>query len=322
MALDTQNVPMQSQAIDALIGTGNATAAELPALMQSQAVLALNAGKRDRAEAIYARLVEMQPDNAEALADFAKLKNDLRKPGEAAALLDRAAAVREAAGQRPPESWYQYGLRLSVDNKMTAPGARFSRGLIAAYPSPENWRDAMLAYFDLHPADPAAIDAWRLMRAARGLGGERDYLQFAQAANSAGLAAEAKAVLDEGVARKMVDPAKASFRELTLAASKRAAADRAGRGARETAALAAATGTPAMDAADAAFGYGDYAKAAALYGAAIQKGGVDGGIANIRLGAALALAGQRAEAETAFRSVTGPGSDLAALWLVWLRQPV
>ena len=46
----------------------------------------------------------------------------------------------------------------------------------------------------------------------------------------------------------------------------------------------------------------------------------DANLANIRLGAALALAGKRAEAETAFRAVTGPRAELAQLWLLWLSQ--
>jgi hypothetical protein len=40
----------------------------------------------------------------------------------------------------------------------------------------------------------------------------------------------------------------------------------------------------------------------------------------MRLGIAHAQAGQRAEAETAFRAVTGPGTELAALWQVWLAR--
>jgi hypothetical protein len=57
-----------------------------------------------------------------------------------------------------------------------------------------------------------------------------------------------------------------------------------------------------------------------LYRAALQKGGVDPGIANLRLGLALALADNRAEAETAFRAVTGTRAELASLWLAWLAQ--
>jgi Flp pilus assembly protein TadD len=61
-------------------------------------------------------------------------------------------------------------------------------------------------------------------------------------------------------------------------------------------------------------------KAAALYRAAIEKGSIDANVANTRLGIALARAGQRAEAEAAFRAVGGARADLANLWLVWLSQ--
>jgi tetratricopeptide (TPR) repeat protein len=84
--------------------------------------------------------------------------------------------------------------------------------------------------------------------------------------------------------------------------------------------MAAATGVPALSVADAFLAAGDHAKAIPLYRAALDKGGVDSSIANMRLGLALALAGNRPEAETAFRSVTGARAELAALWLAWLAQ--
>jgi len=70
---------------------------------------------------------------------------------------------------------------------------------------------------------------------------------------------------------------------------------------------------------DAYYGYGEYGPAAELYRAALDKG-MDAGVANIRLGAALAMAGQRAPAEAAFRAVTGPRAELAQLWLLWLSR--
>ena len=322
MAIETRSQAMQTQAIDALIASGGASQTELAALLQNQAALAAAGGSNPRSEAAFARLLQVDPNNAEAMKDLARIKSDLRKSFEAVTLLDRAIAIREAAGQRPPEGWYIFALRLAVDGKMTAQAAKLSRALVAAYPTKENWRDAVLAYLDLgQPNDPAALDAWRLMRAAGALAGERDYMQFAQAADGAGLAAEAKAVLDEGVARRMVDPGKAGFKELIAASGRKAASERAGLAGREAAAVAAPAGTAALAAGDAFFGYGDYAKAASLYRAAVLKGGVDAALANIRLGSALALGGQRVEAEAPLRAVAGAGSDLAGLWLVWLHQP-
>lgn len=322
IGLETQNLPMQAQAIDTMISSGVAEPSELPALLQNQAALVGRGTDMKRTEAAYTRLIEADPNNWQAMVDLARIKVDLRKPFDAPPLVDRAIAIREAAGQKPPESWYIYGLRLAIDNKQAPVANRLGARLAAAYPSPENWRDALMGYSELaQPGQPTGLDVWRLQRAAKALAGERDYLAYAQAANSAGLAAEAKAVLDDGVSRRMVDPAKAGFKELIASAGKKAAADRAGLGAKQSGAMAAATGTAALAAGDSYFGYGDYANAATLYRAAIQKGGADPATAGVRLGAALALAGQRAEAEAQLRSVTGPGADLAAYWLVWLRRP-
>jgi tetratricopeptide (TPR) repeat protein len=196
-----------------------------------------------------------------------------------------------------------------------------SRELVAAYPSPDNWRDAVLVYRDAVPADSnARIDALRLLREVKGLAGERDYQELAQALSGAGLDIEADAVLDQGVAANMVDPGKAQFKELIASTSRQAAAERKALASLEAKAMAAATGAAALGAGNAFLGAGEYAKAAALYQAAIQKGGVDAAVAATRLGIAYALAGQKAQAETAFRSVNGARADLGSLWLVWLGQ--
>ena len=76
----------------------------------------------------------------------------------------------------------------------------------------------------------------------------------------------------------------------------------------------------ARAAADNFYAYGQYAEAATLYALALQKGGEDPNLVNLRLGAALAMAGRRPEAEAALRLVTGPRADLAGFWLTWLSR--
>jgi len=120
----------------------------------------------------------------------------------------------------------------------------------------------------------------------------------------------------------MLDTGEAAVRQLVTANTRAAATERAGLARARTQALAASTGAPALAAGDAHFGNGQFAEAAELYRAALQKGGADANVVNTRLGASLALAGQRAEAEAAFRAVTGPRADLASFWLAWLaRRP-
>lgn len=317
---ETGNNVMQSQAVDALIASDLTPTSELPALYLAQAALATGPQSRQRSEAALTRALEASPTAETALA-LSAVKLDLRKNAEAVALIDRAIALRKATGQPVPESWYRRGAALASINSLPAQSLRFTRDLATAYPSPENWRDAVLTYRDIAKPDPQArLDLVRLARLAKGLGGERDYLDAAQTFDAAGIASESKSVLDEGVAARMVDPAKATFKEALTAATRKAAADRPKLAGLQATALAAPTGAPALQAGDMFLGSGNYAVAAELFRAALQKGGVDAGTANIRLGTALALAGRKAEAEAAFRAVAGARADLAALWLAWLAQ--
>jgi tetratricopeptide (TPR) repeat protein len=125
-------------------------------------------------------------------------------------------------------------------------------------------------------------------------------------------------VLEEGVGRGTLQAGTPWVRELSALVNGRVAEDRGAIAGLRTQAMAAANGTAARSLGDVYYGYGQYGDAAALYRTALQKGGEDSNLVNIRLGAALALAGQRAEAEAAFRAVTGPRAELAQFWLLWL----
>ena len=195
------------------------------------------------------------------------------------------------------------------------------RDLVAGYPTPTNWRDALSVYRDIS-ADPALdLDISRLMRAAGVLTGERDYMEFATALADARLIGEARAVIDEGLQRNMVETARIAPALATRIAPAAVTRDRAALAGLRARAQAG-TGAVARGAADNFYAYGQYADAATLYGLALQKGGEDPNLVNLRLGAALALAGRRPEAEAALRLVTGPRADLAGFWLTWLaRRP-
>jgi hypothetical protein len=108
------------------------------------------------------------------------------------------------------------------------------------------------------------------------------------------------------------------FRDTYTLASGRIAADRASLAAAEKAALAGAAAKGAMSTGDAYLGYGDYAKAAAMYRAALTKSGADTSLANLRLGIALGRSGDKAGATAALNAVTGPRAGIAKLWLAWL----
>ena len=331
---------MQSQAAEAMIDSGLATPEETPGLVAYLAGRSLASGRdASRTDRLIARLVELQPTNSAALVDYgqytASQLTSARGPAavtirtNAVTLFQRAFAADRAAGRISQESWYQRGLDVAFDgtqppisNASFAPAAiSFARDLVAGYPTPTNWRDALGVYRDLS-TDPALdLDITRLMRTAGVLSGERDYMEFATALADARLIGEARAVIDEGLQRNMVETARiapALATRIAPAAVTRDRAALAGLRARAQAGTAAA----ARGAADNFYAFGQYADAATLYGLALQKGGEDPNLVNLRLGAALAMAGRRPEAEAALRLVTGPRADLAGFWLTWLaRRP-
>ncbi|HEX8668855.1 MAG TPA: hypothetical protein VF727_10855 [Allosphingosinicella sp.] len=320
LARESGNLAAEAAAIDALLASGSVPQAEIGNYYAAQGTLALRNGNRERAEASLTRAVELAP-STDTLLTLAQMKIDTRRSGQALPLVERAIELRRASGQPVPESWYRRALSLATQNAAGPQALRLNREWIAAYPSATNWRDALLVYRDYAQPDPAAlVDTFRLMRLSHALAGERDYMEAAQAFTGAKLPGESRSVFEEGVSGRVVDPAKGTFKEAIAASTRAATAARGKLAALRTAATGAATGGPALDAGDQFLSFGDYAAAVDLYQAALQKGGADASAVNTRLGIALALAGRRAEAETAFRAVSGPRAELAQLWLVWLGQ--
>jgi hypothetical protein len=326
---------MQMQGAQAMIESGLATPAEAPGLVAYLAGRALAGRDAAVTNRLIARLVELQPTNSAALVDFAQYTSaqlpSARGPAaisirtNAVSLFQRAFAADHAAGRVSPESWYLRGLAVAYDGarppisnaSFAPPAIAFARELVAAYPTAPNWRDALAAYRDLAGDPVLDLDIRRLMRAAGVLAGERDYMEFAGALADARLIGEARAVIDEGLQRNMVETARIAPALVARIAPRAVAADRAALPGLRTRAQAG-TGAVARAAADNFYAYGQYAEAATLYGLALQKGGEDPNLVNLRLGAALAMAGRRPEAEAALGLVTGPRADLAGFWLTWL----
>jgi tetratricopeptide (TPR) repeat protein len=325
IGLGINNIGMQATGIDNMIASGQVTGPDLPPLYRNQAILANNAGNKAKAETAYAKVVELSPSDPDALISLAQVKVDLKKPAEAVQLISRAIELKRAAGQTVDQSWYKYALKLAFDGRsnpaLREASQKLSRDLVTAYPTKENWRDSVLIFRDTNNLDAAAdLDVLRFMRASGSLAGERDWYDLIDGLYKAGNYAEAKAVLDDGAAKKMIDPKKAAFAELVRLTNARMSGDRASLPGEESKAMAAATGVSALKIGDAFYGYGEHAKAIALYRAALTKGGVDANLVNTRLAMALLASGDRAGAEAIFRSLTGPRQNLGAFWLAWLAR--
>jgi tetratricopeptide (TPR) repeat protein len=306
--------------IEAIIASGVVPAADTNALYINLGKLQYNAKAFDKASAAFEAVLKTDPNNLDATVMLAETRNGQGRTAEGVALIQKAIAAKLATGQKPEENWYKREVALAYNAKLpNAP--ELARNWVAAYPSPKNWRDAIRIYQTESGLDDAAlIDSMRLARATGALQGENDYFRYSNTLVSKGFPGEAKAVLDQGFAAKSIDKSRATFSQLYALASARSQGDQASLAASAAAARSAPDAKKAMTTAEAYYGYGDYTQAADLLKVALGKPGVDKDLANLRLGMALAQAGDKAGATAALNAAGGAQAEVAKLWLTYVAQ--
>jgi tetratricopeptide (TPR) repeat protein len=318
-AMEANDKAAQRAAVNAILASGGADATETATLRNYLASEAVNSGDYAAAEALYTERLAANPNDLESVVNLSRAKLELKKDAEALTLLQRAISLNKAAGKNGEEAWYRKALEIAHAQNNRPLAMQMARDVLSLYPSEVNLRNAVIVFRDSANLDKEAdLDLLRLMRATKVMSGGGAYIELAQLLNDAGLPGEAKSVLEDGTRLGILKGG--SGAALLASLNPRIADDRASLPADETKSRAAANGTLAMRTATAFMGYGDYAKAIDLYRVALSKGGVDANLVNTRLGMALAMSGQKAEAQTALKAVTGPRADLAALWLAWLNQ--
>jgi hypothetical protein len=318
IGIGTSNTQLQSQGIDEMIASGGAQPHEMRALYENQLEFATAAGDTAKAARALAQLDALSPNDPNRFVRQARIRASANDAPGAIALYQQAIQAQQATGQPVPIGWRQQIAGLAYGARLPQTIAYMREWLVLA-PSPELWHDTLAIYAEFRNANSAMnLDIYRLMRAMGSMKSERDYILLADSANDVRAFGEVKAVLEEGLARNLITTNAGYARDRLALANRRIADDRGSLAAERTAALRGSDGGAALRLADAYYGYGEYGPAVELYRAALQKGGQDANLVNTRLGAALALGGQRAEAETAFRAVTGDRSELAQFWLLWL----
>lgn len=207
--------PLQARALDALLASDLLPPARVPGHLGVRGQLALKAGDTAGAERAWTRLVLLQPGEPGHLLNLAQVSAAARRWPEAAGRLQKAIALKKAAGGAAPEAWYRQRLGIAQRGRLTGEGIDAALALVAAYPAPANWRAALMVFLDLAaPTGEAEIDLLRLMRATAALQQAAEVQRLAQLLRQAGAAAEAKAVLSEGVTRGLIDPATSPTREI------------------------------------------------------------------------------------------------------------
>jgi hypothetical protein len=315
-ALATNDTAGQRPAVDAILASGGADAAETARLNEYIAAEAAKSGDPIAAESFYAGRVAANANDVGSIVNLAGAKVTLKKDAEALTLLQRAISLTKASGKNAEENWYRNAVVLADRQKNGALASELANEALRLYPNKENFNNLIAISQPIISKDEQAFaDLLRLMQVTGNMRSSTDYLHLAQHYEFERNWGEAKTVLEAAAKAGKTSGAHSA---LLSKVSARIDADKAALPSAEAKARAAANGSLAQSIASVYAGYGDYAKAADLYQVALQKGGVDANLVNTRMGMALALGGRRAEAETVLRKVTGVRAPLANLWVAWL----
>jgi len=316
-AVAANNEPAMGAAMEAMLASGGADQVQTERLYINLGKVQYKNKQYPQAASSFERVLATNPTSTDALVLLAETRNSQGQVNDALAFLQRALKAKLASGQKADQEWYKRAVGIAYDAKLPA-AIDLSRQWVAAYPTPSNWRDAIRVYRKVaNPGEAATLDALRLARATSALAGDADFHNFAVAAatDSPG---EARAVIDEAIAAKQIDPNKPIFKNLVadLKTKRALGRDLLPQLAKEAKASPAAR--LAVRTGDAYYGYGDYAQAAELYRAALTKTGADTNLINLHLGMALARSGDKAGATAALNAVAGPQSELAKFWLIYV----
>ncbi len=329
LASNNKDVPAQIKAKEAMLASGGAPADIAGPLNFEVGFDNYSAGNYPRALQLLGEADRLGFKNEQLPIVIADTHFKMGNVATGLAVVEKAIAARKAAGQTSSEDWYKRARSGAFNAKprLDAETTKWSRMLVAAYPTPANWNDALILYRDFPAKSPQiTLDIFRLMRATKSLSGQGDYREFAALATEAGLPGETKAIIDEGTALGKIPAGDRVVTELKALAAGKIASDRAGLPAAEK--RAETSRRAALATAEAYFGYGEDAKAIALYRLALKakapsdadKTTIDADAANMHLGMALLRAGQPAEAKTALSAVGGARADLAGFWLSFIDQ--
>jgi len=226
-------------------------------------------------------------------------------------LLKPTVDAEARAGRAPEESDLQL-LATCAQRVKDEPAYRGALEKLVAYHPKQSYWDDLFTAIRSKPgyASSLDIDTYRLRRATGSLSSADDYMEMTQLAIVAHSTAEGKQVIDQGFSSGVLghDAQADRERRLQALAAKRAQAP-----------ADPAAPVPPIDAGLNLVYAGQAKDGLAMMEAAIAKGGLDHpDQAQLHLGVAYYVAGQKARAIQAFRAVKGTdgSADLARLWLL------
>jgi len=315
-ALAAKDNAAMAAAIDVIAGSGYLDAAKSAQLYSSLGGSLYNSKQFTQAAVAFEKASQLDPSNADFQINLGESRFAVGQKAEAVKAMQRAIQLRTAAGQKPEEALYKRTVTIAYGAELPV-AAELGRQWVAAYPSADSWHNSIAIYRNLVKPDvEGTLDLLRLMQASGSLSSAADYNLFATAAADQSNFNEAQAVIDQGIAAKVVDPTNPMFRDTVVGLKSKPKATAADL---EVAAKSAVNGMALLRIGDRYYGMGNYAKAVELYRKSMGKPGVDANIANLHIGMALARSGDKAGASAALNAVTGPRAEIAKYWLLYLQ---
>lgn len=273
-------------------------------------------GEDARAATAFQNVLRYDPSNGDALIRLADAQFSANDHDAGYATAATAFQSLNDAGVEIPSSWHAVPFRAAYQTNDVPRVVEFGVAFLRSHPTAQNWNEVLRVFQTAgRLEDQPNLDLLRLMRATNGLD-VNSINEYVRLAAQRGLPREAQTIYQGSVAGGAI-PAN---EEIASEIAANIAGDRAGLAESETAARSSANGRVALNTADAYASYGETAKALELYQLALDKGGVDAGVVNLRRGATYYAAGQTDQARAAFEAVTGDRAPHAAFWLQWLDE--
>jgi len=244
---------------------------------------------------------------------------------DAANYMQEAVSLKKAAGETPEENWLLV-LQSSYSKLKNNPGTLGATiDLVRYYPRKEHW--VTLTQAELSRAaskDRQILQVFRLMYQVDAMDEAADFTEAATVAIQRGSPGEALKFMEKGYASGVLETSgdKAKSEALRADAQRLAQSDKKALGQFEKEALAAKTGEADVRLGEAFLSYDQPDKGLEAIQRGIGKGGVkDLDEANLSLGRAYLLVGNKADALKAFETVKSPEfAQLAQLWSIYTDQ--
>lgn len=321
IATAQNNAQRQLTALDAMVDSNGAPAADAPRIVVAAGQMAYNARDYAKAAQRFERAIALgsTADNLNILYLDSLLRANQIDQGLAYARQQIAAG--QTAGRPANEQVYSLTARALQEARRVPELLELLGARARAYPTTANMRSLGIIFLQNQPDNRGTtLDVMRVLLEANALDDRRYFVEYAGAAVEEGLPNEAIAVVNAARAAGRAQANDVTFNEVLQSQNAKLAEDRASlagsaRRAREVpeARLATLTG-------DAYLTYGQYPQALEMYALALTKANVDVNLVNTRIGMARFRSGDVAGARQAFETIQGPRATIAAMWLGLIDQ--